>query len=53
MSQQHTAIEADEVRRLIETHGITTVRATLVDNTGISRARNVSATTFLREGLSV
>src|SRR5581483_5195072 len=51
MSERQTAISADEVRRLIETHGIKTVRATFVDNTGVTRARNATAQMFTRHGL--
>jgi glutamine synthetase len=42
---------ADVVRTIIEEQGIKTVRVTFTDNSGVTRARNVTASTFLRHGL--
>ena len=51
MSEKQAPMDANAVCRQIEESGIKTVRVTFVDNSGVTRARNVTAETFSRHGL--
>ena len=52
MADDQKVTTLEDVRRLIDEHGITTVRVTFVDNSGVTRARNVTAATFARHGIT-
>ncbi len=51
MSNGDSALSADDVRRIIDSQDIKTVRVTFMDNSGVVRARNATAATFTRHGL--
>ncbi len=51
MTSEQGALTAQSVRQIIEGEGIKTVRVTFVDNSGVTRARNVTAATFATHGL--
>lgn len=51
MSNNQVAMDADGVRQSIATNGIKTIRVGFVDNSGVTRARNVPAAMFTRHGL--
>src|SRR5437660_109106 len=43
MGNEAGALDAERVRQIMSTTGIKTVRVTFVDNSGVTRARNVTA----------
>jgi len=51
MSDGAGVLDAERVRQMIATNEIRTVRVTFVDNSGVTRARNVTAGMFLSQGL--
>ncbi len=51
MTSEQGAHTARSVRQAIEDEGIKTVRVTFVDNSGVTRARNVTAAMFVNHGL--
>jgi glutamine synthetase len=51
MNNEAGVIDVERVRQMIATSEIKTVRVTFVDNSGVTRARNVTAGMFLKQGL--
>jgi hypothetical protein len=51
MSDEAGVMDAERVRQMISTNEIRTVRVTVVGNSGVTRARNVTAGMFLSQGL--
>ena len=51
MTSEQAGHTAQSVRQAIEAEGIKTVRITFVDNSGVTRARNVTAAMFAGHGL--